>query len=60
MILGSELGVKKVRTAVSEHLGILPKIREGAIVLRFGSKQPLKKQPLSSWFIGTACSLVVL
>ena len=27
MILGSELELKKVQTAVSKHLGILPKIR---------------------------------
>ena len=47
VILGSELELKKVQTAVSKHLGFLPKIGggggggEGAIVLRFGSKQPL-------------------
>ena len=26
---GSELELKKVKTAVSKHLGLLPKIREG-------------------------------
>ena len=29
VILGSELELKKVQTAVSKHLGFLPKIRGG-------------------------------
>ena len=41
VILGSELELKKVQTAVSKHLGFLGPglgLREEAIVLRFGTK----------------------
>ena len=38
MILGSELGLKKVQTAVSKHLGILPKIRGGGKFAKFWVK----------------------
>ena len=60
MILGSELELEKVKTALSKHLGILPKIRGEAVVLRFGSEQLLQEQSFSTWFDGPVCSVVVL
>ena len=46
MILSSELELKKVQTAVSRHLGILPKISGG------GNSDRVWVKTASSWFIG--------
>ena len=41
MILSSELELKELQTAVSRHLGILPKIRGGGNNAKVWVKQPL-------------------
>ena len=51
MILSSGLELKKVQTATSKHLGILPKVRVGGNSARVWSKQTLQQQKFSPWFI---------
>ena len=60
VILGSELELKKVQTAVSKHLRILQNIRGGSNSSMVWVKTTFKKQQLSSWFIGPVCSVMIL
>ena len=60
VILGSELELKKVQSAVSKHLRILQNIRGRSNSSMVWVKTTFKKQQLSSWFIEPACSVVIL
>ena len=62
MILGSQLELKNPKKSTLLYQNIKEfsqKVGEEAIVLKFGSKQSLQEQSLSTLFIGPASSVVV-
>ena len=56
--MGSELELKKVQTAVSKHLGILPNIREGGNSAKVWIKT-ISPETIILYLVYWTCSVVV-